>query len=490
MDGEALLGSSINDLINTRDEVEDLNTAEIVKTVDISEDTSLELEDAEDPDCGQEADLALLASLETEAGPGQVSESLVSQARQEVGEALPQEAVRLNSLLTELQEDSDNTRSLIQETYHSYRAILEQCMNNSLAELDKRHHSKELAIMEKLEEIDKTKRQLEMSLLWHDKSNNDGQKSHAVSSRMESLMKSLQVKISLSNSNFIRIRQQNDGPKDLAISLDWSSDKEIFTRALSENFGHFHDEKLSVGAISRPLEVSPSPKLLVSEAPPPTTDPSCLVTSLLSPEPPGLLTLGPLSPLGSGLSSPAHFSSARLGLSQPDLAHQHQQSHNSNMEYSLSHLSTSGPITSRPGFTLAELISNVSEDVGSWETVPDNSHPPGPSTALNNLAALAKLDTDSRGTSWPPPDPSLLLPDLGRDITRSLSNLGSDASPGNHSLSPVLGLSVPQRGTSPMSPIDSLMPGLGSLSLSPSAMMRSPGSNVSQQRNLNSMQIR
>ena len=46
------------------------------------------------------------------------------------------------------------------------------------------------------------------------------------------------------------------------------------------------------------------------------------------------------------------------------------------------------------------------------------------------------------------------------------------------------------RGTSPMSPIDSLMPGLGSLSLSPSAMMRSPGSNVSQQRNLNSMQIR
>ena len=271
-------------------------------------------------------------------------------------------------------------------------------------------------------------------------------------------------------------------PKDLSLSLEWSSDKETFTRALSENFGYFLDEKVSVGAISRPLEVSPSPKLLVSEAPPQTPDPSCLVTSLLSPEPPGLLTLGPLSPLGSGLSSPAHYSSARLELG-------HQQSHNSNMEYSLQH--------SRPGFTLAELISNVSEEVGSWETsVPDNSGPAGPSTALNNLAALAKLDTDlagetaahTRGTSWPPPDPSLLLPDLGRDITRSLSNLGSDASPGNHSLSPVLGLSVPPRGTSPMSPIDSLMPGLGSLSLSPSAMMRSPGS--SQQRNLNSMQIR
>ena len=293
------------------------------------------------------------------------------------------------------------------------------------------------------------------------------------------------------------------------MSLDWTSDKEIFTRTLSDNFGHFVDE-VRFGAISRPLEVSSSPKLLVSEPPP--TNPECLVSSLLSPEP-GLLSLGPLSPLspvspspggggggvavlghgpvGSGLSSPAHFRSGRLGLSQPDLA---QQSHNSNMEYNLSHLasinierSTSGPITSRPGFTLAELISNVSEDVGSWENVQDNSsHPQGPSTALNNLTALAKLDTDltgDRGTSWPPPDPTLLLPDLGRNITRS-------ASPGTHSLSPVLGLSVPARGTSPMSPIDSLMPGLASLSLSPSAMMRSPGNNISQQRNLNSMQIR
>ena len=294
----------------------------------------------------------------------------------------------------------------------------------------------------------------------------------------------------------------------MGLSLDWTSDKEMFTRTLSDNFGHFVDE-VRFGAISRPLEVSSSPKLLVSEPPP--TGPECLVSSLLSPEP-GLLSLGPLSPLspvspspsagavlghgpvGSGLSSPAHFRSGRLGLSQPDLA---QQSQNSNMEYNLSHLasinierSTSGPITSRPGFTLAELISNVSEDVGSWENVQDNSsHPQGPSTALNNLAALAKLDTDltgDRGTSWPPPDPTLLLPDLGRNITRS-------ASPGTQSLSPVLGLSVPARGTSPMSPIDSLMPGLGSLSLSPSAMMRSPGNNIGQispQRNLNSMQIR
>jgi len=139
---------------------------------------------------------------------------------------------------------------------------------------------------------------------------------------------------------------------------------------------------------------------------------------------------------------------------------------------------------------------------------------------------LAKLDEYNEGSArtcnntWPPPDPTLLLPDLNRDqstiLTRSLSNLGSDnspgnhsmVSPGNHSLSPVLGLTVPHmggRGTSPISPIDNLMPQLGGLSISPvpgnvltQPILRS-GINMSsvvnqspsaQPRSLNSMQIR
>ena len=89
------------------------------------------------------------------------------------------------------------SRSLIQETYHSYKAILEQCMNFSMAELDKRQHRKELAIMERLEEIDSTKRHLEMSLLWNEKNNTDGHRNNVgkvISDRMESLMKYRQVR--------------------------------------------------------------------------------------------------------------------------------------------------------------------------------------------------------------------------------------------------------------------------------------------------------
>ena len=99
------------------------------------------------------------------------------------------------------------SRSLIQETYHSYKAILEQCMNFSMAELDKRQHRKELAIMERLEEIDNTKRHLEMSLLWNEKNNTDGHRNNVgkvISDRMESLMKYRQVKPSpVITSSFI-----------------------------------------------------------------------------------------------------------------------------------------------------------------------------------------------------------------------------------------------------------------------------------------------
>ena len=170
--------------------------------VDISDETSLDLEEVEEPDPSQEIDLALLG----ESGPGPASDSVGGLASQEINLLLPQEMARLDSLLTELQEDTDNTKSLIEETYHSYKAILEQCMNNSLAELEKRHHSKELAIMEKLEEIEKTKRQLEMSLLWEEKNFNDGQNSSRdklVSEKMESLMKYLQVSLSIPLSSFL-----------------------------------------------------------------------------------------------------------------------------------------------------------------------------------------------------------------------------------------------------------------------------------------------
>ena len=235
---------------------------------------------------------------------------------------------------------------------------------------------------------------------------------------------------------------------------------------------------------------------------------------------PGLLSLGPMSPLsplspvslsspgnrsgsaghgpiGSALTSPAHQYRSHLGLSHPDLSGSSplKQSHNSNnLEYNLSELTGSMELDRpRSGFTLAELISNVTEEhdptvsVTAW----DNDPSPRPQTndrTLSNLAALAKLEQGGPWSGGHSQDTNLLpLPD-------SVLNHDAISPVGQHSLSPVLGLGP--RGTSPLSPIDSLMPGLGGLSLSPTNLMRSPSSPGglaglgSGQRSLNSMQIR
>jgi len=500
-------------------------------------------------------------------------EFLVSRAKSRTGN-LPEEVSSLSNTLGDLQEVRDNTRSLVEETYQSYRAVLEQAKNAALLELEERHNQRELAIMEKLENYDITESSLEQAIAYTDQlvsicpAGEQQQLEQQVVGRLRSLLEQLDKR-----------------PAGLQTSLAWVSDKESFNRAVMGNFGKF----------SNPVVITSIPpvSLVVSEAvsPGPAGGQAALVQALLSPAPPlgqvtmtpspGLLSLGPLSPLssanpsqslcsphgappspraghgpiGSSVSSPSHHYSlpprSHLGLSHPDLSlssprlslgmphHTPPLPLNTNVEYNLAQLanismerSTSGPINSNPSFTLADLISNVEDDTAvspltpGWDPSEPSPHPPHHQhQALNNLAALAKLDeyndTSNRScnNSWPPPDPNLLLPDLNRDhssiLTRSLSNLGSDNSPGNHSMvspsthsmSPVLGLTVPHmggRGTSPISPIDNLMPQLSSLSLSPvpGGLLTQPilrsGINMAglstagsaQPRSLNSMQIR
>jgi len=425
--------------------------------------------------------------------------------RDQLDRKIPAEVARLDNLLTDLQEENDNTRSLVKETYQSYRAILEQCMSYALTELDQRHHRKELAIMERMEQLETVRRQLQLANSWADRPQLEPscqeRLGNLVSQRMEDVI----------------LRLQTGETPDMRLNLYWETDKEMFIKAVKDNFGQFSDEKLSSG---RTLagDMSVSPKLLVSDHGP--SNKENLVSSLLSPEPslspgighslaPGLLSLGPLSPLspvspvspaslrsgsghgpvGSALTSPAHAQdryrpgSGQMRLSQPDLTVSSpkplsQSTQNSNnMEYNLSHLASinldtrhggSGHV-SRAGFTLADLISNVADTCPP--TWPDN---------------------DLTANSWPPPDSTSLL-GLPQDTCPTRDT--GPVSPHPASLSPVLGLSVSNlghaRGTSPMSPIDSLMPGLGGLNLSPTNLVRSP-SNAGNlgQRNLNSMQIR
>ena len=415
--------------------------------------------------------------------------SLLSAVKARIGQ-LPGVVSGLSNPLGDLHEVRDNTRSLVEEIYQSYREVLEQCKNAALLDLEQQLEGK-------------------------------------VVDRIKNLLAQLDRK-----------------PAGLQTSLELESDKAAFSAAVRKNFDKF---SLSVVSSSTGVTVT-SPSLVVGDTA--HSSQTALVQALLTPAPtlgqvtmtrtPGLLSLSPASPsfslpissqqgpprpraghgpIGSSISSPAHQYSlpprSHIGLSHPDLSlsspshsldlTQHTPTpplqHNTNVEFNLAQLanismekSTSGSINTNPSFSLADLISNVEADsvpplTPSWDPSDPSFHPPQHQhQALNNLAALAKLDDYNQGSVCscnnvlPPQDHTLLLPDLNRDhnsiLTRSLSNLGSDTSPGNHSMvspgnhsvSPVLGLTVPHmggRGTSPISPIDNLMPQLGGLSISP-----------------------
>ena len=458
--------------------------------------------------------------------------SLLSAVKARIGQ-LPGVVSGLSNPLGDLHEVRDNTRSLVEEIYQSYREVLEQCKNAALMDLEERHNQRELAIMEKLEHYDITDSCLEQAMTYTEQlvRNCSGAEQQQLEGKVVDRIKNL-------------LAQLDRKPAGLQTSLELESDKAAFSAAVRKNFDKF---SLSVVSSSTGVTVT-SPSLVVGDTA--HSSQTALVQALLTPAPtlgqvtmtrtPGLLSLSPASPsfslpissqqgpprpraghgpIGSSISSPAHQYSlpprSHIGLSHPDLSlsspshsldlTQHTPTpplqHNTNVEFNLAQLanismekSTSGSINTNPSFSLADLISNVEADsvpplTPSWDPSDPSFHPPQHQhQALNNLAALAKLDDYNQGSVCscnnvlPPQDHTLLLPDLNRDhnsiLTRSLSNLGSDTSPGNHSMvspgnhsvSPVLGLTVPHmggRGTSPISPIDNLMPQLGGLSISP-----------------------
>ena len=124
-------------------------------------------------------------------------------------------------------------------------------MNYALEELDARHHRKELAIMDRLEQVESVRRQLELAVSWNDKTGGAAGQERLgalVTQRMEEVI----------------MRLQNGELEDMKLNLEWHSDKEMFTKCLSDNFGQFSDNKKSGRAIIN-ADNAVSPKLLISE---------------------------------------------------------------------------------------------------------------------------------------------------------------------------------------------------------------------------------
>jgi len=452
-------------------------------------------------------------------------------------------------------QEEEESRLKIEESYLFLRGVLDQARDAALQQLEDRGKLRQVVKKRNIAQQEGVEAALQYG-------------ERLVASCSQDQVDLLQPLVQERLLNMLNLEQGcGEEQAEGSTSLLWEAgDKDTAERALQAALGRFSSPLPSPSESSSPgcdmlgslLRASPQPLPMGQITPSPsqiTPSPGLLSVDLPSPRPqshsphPG--------PVGSQVSSPAHHLLPRPHLN-PHLSHPDLTSPRRGMspvEYNLAALASISGAMERPksgglsgssssvgggtgGFTLADLISNVGGDQEGEAEVrwsEDQGEHGQQGLALSNLAALAKLEEMERQGvgrgSWPPPDPNLLLPlDRDRDgLTRSLSNLGSDAvspgnlslispsllspsvvSPGHSSISPLpLGLTVPGMigpSTSPLSPLDNLMPGLGlgSQSVSPipgsssqpilrsginmAGLLSQPGSV--QPRSLNSMQIR
>lgn len=152
-------------------------------------------------------------------------------------------SVNLDSSLHELQNQHDTARGLIEETYQSFKAILEKCRENSLKDLERLHSERELKIMDLMHVVEKSTDRFENACKFTTKV-----LEQANGPELSCLKKII-------SSQFLNLI--NDTPKaDVNYSIEFDTKYEKFEVLSKDTFGKFRTEV-----------TPPSPK---ESTPPPT----------------------------------------------------------------------------------------------------------------------------------------------------------------------------------------------------------------------------
>lgn len=87
-----------------------------------------------------------------EARVRQELESLLAESKVKL-EQLNRASGELNNSLEELAQQRSAARDLINESYQSYKAVLEKCRDDAIKELNELHHERELKVMDMTEQV-------------------------------------------------------------------------------------------------------------------------------------------------------------------------------------------------------------------------------------------------------------------------------------------------------------------------------------------------
>nr|KAG5693723.1 hypothetical protein BaRGS_002106 [Batillaria attramentaria] len=266
----------------------------------------------------------------------------------------------LESALSELQEQTDNAKGLIEETFQSYKALLEKRKDEMLKELDDKHSSKELQLMETFHVLGTNETRLDDACTFTDRVLKHGSATH-IALMKKSICSQLLSLI-------------NNAPKpDISVSIEFKTSLETFENALNQTFGWFVKEE--------PVKAKPTLSSVHS-----SFDNEAafnLAAGMLSPEdivsgvtdteylPAPLPGISPLSALNGNLEGLTNLASVASSLGGPP---------------PIPPLDSS---LSRASLSPAMSDSGISVDAGSTNS--NNS------ATLMNIAAMAKLSSVGMG---------------------------------------------------------------------------------------------
>lgn len=150
----------------------------------------------------------------------------------------------LDNALTELQSQHDSARASIEESYQSFKAVLEKCRDNSLKQLDLLHSERELKVMEVMHDVEKCTEKIECAGKFTDRvlCACNGPELLSLKALIARQFTQLGQQIPRTNVNY---------------SIEFESQFEVFQRLAQETFGRFQTE---VSAPS-PKESTPPPTL-------------------------------------------------------------------------------------------------------------------------------------------------------------------------------------------------------------------------------------
>ncbi|KAH9513488.1 hypothetical protein Btru_033173 [Bulinus truncatus] len=323
----------------------------------------------------------------------------------------------LSAALEDLEMQKDSTRGLIQETFQSYKAVLEEIRDSYLKELDELHEKRELCLMERMHKLSTYENQL-----YQAKSFVDRVCQHGHAGQVAQLLQTMLNQLNKLCMGLIM--------PDVPVNTEFKTDALAFTSAVKSTFGYFAREKSGMSSIHSPFE--PEQQF---------TLPSILNMGsgniMQNPSGQDLMNLGnltgvPLGTIGIGPSIESiSISNVISSLSAVTMAHHPD---GSTISGNNSPLSDSGI-----------SVDNVSHSSG------------GNAAAMMNVAAMAKLH-QSQSPLFAP----------GMSINGPGTAIGSGGNPitsgsGDNSLASILGSNTPVSSSNAANVQNANLEGLASL---------------------------